>query len=342
MFMCKHPGGNTASIGGTPYILTGAVTGRQGFQDSTYQIEYQQNGQNHVMKVPTHMWTTMICLNNAGTQVNHMSFIGSNYQEGKVVFYPNFQHFTSDLQDMYGEAGNMFSFQPVDGAYNLPLGNCNTDLVCTLPNNAGPIFPTWSGLPVPKLRANILINNLLESMKVTGHDASSVFGLLQEQSDLKISVIAVNLMRYLALDEHRAYETFAEIILLSGAQVQGIEFFLPNHRNKRDVSTETETPSNNSYLLLKVNDSDPARDLKLSQCTLTEVDSNTTMAIDKHTIDIESMRPFEEKENGPTVTVKKMIPNETEIVIPNFVLKETIINIVLRPGRTPKETKVTG
>ena len=170
---------------------------------------------------------------------------------------------------------------------------------------------------------------------MTSHDATSVFGLLQEQSDLKISEIAVNLMRHLSLDEHRAYETFAEMILLSGAQVQGIEMFLPKQRNKRDVSTETESPTNNSYVLLKVKDSDPARDLKLSQCTLTEVNSNTTMAIDKHTIDIESMRHFEGKEDGPTVTVKKMIPNGTELVIPNFVLKETIINIVLSPRRTP-------
>ena len=193
MFKCKHPGGDITKTVGSSYVLTGAVIGRQaengdpGFQDGLYRIKY---GQDEEMQVPTHMWTTMLCDNGNGG-IQHMSFIGSNYQDGHVVFYRSFQDFTADLNAMYGGTGNMFQrlpSQPQDGAYKLPsevcggnAGGLGTNLVCTLPDNSGPIFiQIWNQLLVPEERADLLIKRLMSSLEVSGHGAGYIFKKLKE------------------------------------------------------------------------------------------------------------------------------------------------------------------
>ena len=72
-----------------------------------------------------------------------------------------------------------------------------------------------------------------------------------------------------------------------------------------------------------------------SEWTLTEVDSNTTLAIDRHTIDMENMKHYEETTDGSSVDMTSMMPNGSESKMPKSVQKEQTINIVLTGRRTP-------
>ena len=72
-----------------------------------------------------------------------------------------------------------------------------------------------------------------------------------------------------------------------------------------------------------------------SEWTLTEVDSNTTLAIDRHTIDMENMKHYEETTDGSSVDMTSMMPNGNKSKMPKSVQKEQTINIVLTGRRTP-------
>lgn len=151
--------------GGVSFVFTGAVTG---FQDQTFEITKPDNPGTVEKQIPTHLWTTMICVQHNNILM-HQSFIGSNYQKGEIVFYKNFHHFRSDLKAMYKADNDLFSTK----AYNMiPL---ITDYL-NLPEshyifkNDQPLLELWRGQIVAMERARCLYDSFAYFMRLSGYN----------------------------------------------------------------------------------------------------------------------------------------------------------------------------
>lgn len=163
-YMKDHGFKECITNGGIPHVFTGAVTG---FQNQRFEITKIETPDDVQMQIPTHLWTTMICVQ--GNKIlMHQSFIGSNYQKGEIVFYKNFQHFRSDLKEMYKADSDLFStnayhnMDPHTDYRNLP------DSPYIFEKDQS-LIELWKGVIVARERAVCLFESFAYFMRLSGY-----------------------------------------------------------------------------------------------------------------------------------------------------------------------------
>eukprot|EP00092_Neocalanus_flemingeri_P060890 GFUD01073109.1.p1 GENE.GFUD01073109.1~~GFUD01073109.1.p1 ORF type:complete len:490 (-),score=79.48 GFUD01073109.1:300-1769(-) len=275
--------------GGTPFVFTGAITG---FQEQKYQITKANKPNDVEMSIPTHMWTTMLCvdLNNNDKISLHLSFIGSNYQKGLIIFYKNFLHFGSDLKLMYKMQDDLFSTPAYNGmnhentlSLEPPCFPQDGSFICTTDKE---VMYYWKNTNVAEQRALNLFDQFSYSMRLSGYGVDAFKAQL---------VNAIN-------------------------------------RNKREITTPSNSDEAKlSFMLVMINDTHSKHDLELRKFELTEVDEKTRMPVDQYTVNLNKIEYVEENPGGTEVKFSYQEDDGKEKAIEKVQSATRKINIILTP-----------